>query len=617
MVRNTDDPLLELARRCGVESEFVDALGVKRIASRDALRRVLDALSVESGSNVAIRAELRRLGGSNRRASVRSSAAPASAAPSSTATRCFLPRGTRRGVYANLYTVRTPRDTGFGDFAALRELIDRAATARLDYVAINPLHVLRSTQADASPYYPVSRRYKNPLYLDLEALIEDNGATNDPRWIAAQPIRARLARADRLDYAAITAACEPVVCAAHEAFVRNHLARGTTRAVRYREYCTTEDRALEDFAIYRVLDSEFGRRGLWGFSNWPSRYRDVRSPAVAQYARSHREQVDRETWIQFELNEQWLGLARHAKRAGLRTGLYTDLAVGSAPDSADVWADRADFVTGFSIGAPPDGYSKSGQVWSLPPQNPLRLAQSGGARFRELLRAVMRGAGAIRIDHAIGLVRQYWVPNGADGTEGVLVNMPSETLFGAIAAESRSARCVVVAEDLGTLPVTLPALLRANRLLSTRVLLFSRGADGEFESPREYPRLAAASANTHDLVPLAGWIRAEELPILRKLGLLDRRACVRAERGRRVEVAALRRMLIESGVLARRAHSERAITDAVHAALFASPCVFATAALDDLGLETSPINVPTATYDRYPVWSRRMRALPSLPTGQR
>lgn len=607
MVRNTDDPLLELARRCGVESEFVDALGVTRIASRDTLRRVLDALEIETGSNAAMRAELRRVRRPTSGRSVRSATAP----------RCFLPRGTRRGIYANLYTVRTPRDTGFGDFAALRELIDRAAIARLDYVAINPLHVLRSTQADASPYYPVSRRFKHPLYLDLEALVETNGATNDPRWIAAQPIRARLARAARLDYQAIAAACEPVIRAAHEAFVRNHLAAGTNRAERYRAYNAAEGRALLDFATYRVLDAEFGRRGRWGFSNWPSKYRDARSPAVAQFAKSHRAEVDRETWIQFEMNEQWLGLARHAKRSGLRTGLYTDLAIGAAPDSADVWAERADFVSGFSIGAPPDGYSKTGQVWGLPPQNPLRIAQSDGERFRELLRAVMRGAGAIRIDHAIGLVRQYWVPNGADGTEGVLVNMPFETLFGAIAAESRRARCVVVAEDLGTVPESLPALLSAYRLLSTRVLLFARREGGEFESPREYPRWAAASANTHDLVPLAGWIRGTELPILQDLGLIDRSARVRAKKGRRTEVAALRRMLVESGVLGKRVSREGAIVDAVHAALFASPCVFATAALDDLALETTPINVPTATYDRYPVWSRRMRALPALSSDQR
>lgn len=590
-----NDPLRELAARCGVEPEFVDALGKRRVASREVLRRVLSALGVEAGSPNSIRAELRRLDRESRRAP-----------RTQRATKCFLPRGLRRGLYANLYSVRATRDSGFGDFAALGELIERAGAAGLDYVAINPLHALRPRRVDASPYSPVSRLWKNPLYLDLDRLVADNGAAGDPRIAAAKRTIAGLARARMLDYDAIAAARAPVLAACHQAFLRDHPETRSARSRGFRRFVNEHGDSLERFTRYRAIDAAFTARGRAGFSKWPAELRDPASAAVSRFAASHRVEVEFEKWLQFELDEQWRALGDRARQVGLSVGLHTDLAIGAAPDSADVWGDPEGHVRGFSLGAPPDGYSEKGQVWNLPPMNPIALLGNGGERFVRLLRAVMDGAGATRIDHAIGLVRQYWVPEGAEGTEGVMVNMPSSALFAAIARESRRARCAVVAEDLGTVPESLPPRLREYGLLSTRVVMFGREHAGGYAPPSSYPKLATASWNTHDLPPFSGWWRGKDLPIRRRLGLLTRRGEIAARAARGDERRALMRMLREEGFLGRDARRERATLDALHRALLASPCRFATLSLDDLAGETEPINVPTATIDRYPVWSRRM-----------
>ncbi len=593
MKKNDIEPdLARLSHACGVETEFVDALGIRRLTSRATLIAVLNALSVETGSKAAMRRESKRLAATRAREE-----SPAGA-------RCFAPPGRRVGIYANLYSVRATPGSGsadFGDFSALFELIELASRRGLDYIAINPLHAIRNRKLDASPYYPVSRLFKNPLYIDPHAVPE---LAETDRFRRRHPQRPH--RQDVLDYEAIASQRFTILREAHRKFVAGtHDAR---RRADYLDFVRTGGEDLRRFAIYQALDEFHGSRGRFGFRNWPVRFQDPTHPAVSAFAREHHERVAFHLWLQFEVARQWHGAGEHARRLGMRLGLLTDLAIGAAPDSADVWMRRDDHVDGFSLGAPPDGYSTQGQVWGLPPLNPLRISNGRDAFFRRLVAAAMDGAGAVRIDHAIGLIRQYWVPNGAPGTDGVMVKMPRRQLFETIAQESRRSRCVVIAEDLGTIPEELPRWLAAHRMLSTRVLLFSRDGRGEFESPKDYPKPAAASIGTHDLVPFAGWLDGADLPIQARLGLIASKQELATRRaGRKYDVAALRRMLRREGVLASRASSKRAMLDAVHRSLVRSPCDLITLALDDLALETTPINVPTATADRYPVWSRRMK----------
>jgi 4-alpha-glucanotransferase len=589
----------DLARRCGIEPVFVDALGTRREASLDTLRQALEVFGVECRARTDVAREIARLG-----------VAPRSAFGG--ARKCHLPRGKYRGVYANLYTVVPAEDRGFGDFKALEGLIDFAAAQGLDYVAINPLHAIRERQEDASPYYPVSRRFRSPLYLDPQRLVDECGAPVSV-WRDFCAGAQRIASGDFIDYAQVSRLRGPLLRDCFAAFKRVHEARDTTRAQRFRKYLRDQGDALRRFALYRAIDTKQTARGRAGAASWPANLRDVESETVAEFAAKHRDEIAFHSWLQFELSEQWAALGKRCRANGLRLGLYTDLAIGAAPDSADAWSHPRDFVSGFALGAPPDGYARTGQVWHLPPLDPRRFGAEDGP-YAAIVRSAMEGAGAVRIDHAIGLVRQYWVPNGADGTAGVMVRMPSKTIFEMIARASRRARCAVVAEDLGTVPRELPGLLARYAMLSSRVMLFSRDRRGAFEDPRDYPLRSAASVNTHDLPPLAGWIDGVELPIHRGLGLIGSASALRAAKAaRKKDVVALAAMLRRTRFAASHTRGVAAMVDAANRAVVGARSRFATVALDDLALETKPVNVPTATFDRYPVWARRMRTeLPSI-----
>src|SRR5690606_25532495 len=172
------------------------------------------------------------------------------------------------------------------------------------------------------------------------------------------------------------------------------------------------------------------------------------------------QEIDFERFVQFELDRQLGRVQERAEAAGMRIGLYQDLAVGCPMDSADAWADPGLFAFGVSLGAPPDAFAREGQVWALPPWNPLALRARGVEPWRHLLRESMRHGGALRIDHVIGLLRPFVVPEGETALDGAPVRFPAADLFDALAEESRHARTVVVGEDLGTVPPGLDERMR-------------------------------------------------------------------------------------------------------------------------------------------------------------
>src|SRR5262249_45640365 len=239
-----------------------------------------------------------------------------------------------------------------------------------------------------------------------------------------------------------------------------------------------------------------------------------------------------------------------ARGARMRIGVTKDLAIGSAPDSADTWLWPSLFAQGVSLGAPPDAYAASGQNWGLPPMIPSRLRGDGYRFLRQLLRSAFRSAGALRIDHVMGLQRQFWIPAGRPGSEGTYVAQPAAELFGVLAVESRRARALVVGEDLGTVPAELGPELESWGVLSMRVLCFER--DGErFRASARYPRRALGLVVTHDLPPLGGWLEGRDLELRAEVGALAPGESLDAARAARArDRAALAERLREEGDLA-------------------------------------------------------------------
>jgi 4-alpha-glucanotransferase len=363
-------------------------------------------------------------------------------------------------------------------------------------------------------------------------------------------------------------------------------------------------------------------RREWNWRTWPTELQDAGSAAVKRFAVEHERRVDFHKWLQFELDRQLGEIAERARTSGMEVGLYQDLAVGSSGTGSDAWAQRDLFVDGVSIGAPPDAYSDFGQKWGFPPLNPHALRQDRYRYLIRLLRSGFRHAGALRMDHVMGLFRLFWIPEGATGKEGAYVRYPSNDLLGILALESHRHRALVVGEDLGIVPGEVPPAMEKWSVLSSKVLYFERTSGGGFKPQSEYPELSLASANTHDMPTIAGFWSGRDVDLRCSLGLIEASRTADAVAEREHEREALVHRLREDGALplreqvAKDASGVPIIKRAIHDFLCASPAALVALSLDDLGGETEPVNVPGVGADKFPVWSRKMRrTIPEIATA--
>jgi glycogen operon protein len=503
--------------------------------------------------------------------------------------RCHLPAGGRAfGVAAQLYALRRGAgDQGIGDLTGLAELAAGVARAGGAVVGINPLHMLfPQDRTRASPYQPSDRRFLDPLAIDVTA---------PPLPMEADGVRAALAEAAGVfqalsggrfvDYPAVWAAKARVLEAAFAAF------RG---GAEFDRFVAVGGPALRDFARFQAIA---GTTAGADWRAWPAALRDPANPAVNRAAPPDR--VRFAEFLQFVADRQLAAAAAAGK--DMAVGLYRDLAVGAAPDGAEAWAAGKALLGGVSVGAPPDPFSPLGQVWGVPPPDPLLLRAEGYAGFAGLLRANMRHAGALRIDHVMGLARLFVVPDGARGADGTYLSYPMADLMGVVALESARARCLVVGEDLGTVPEGIRTALADHAMLSYQVLRFARDADG-LRPPGRWPALAAACAATHDLATLAGWWHGADIEERAALGLLDPEAALAERRTRERDKAELVAVLRAAGI-----DPGPGLVHAVHELLARTPCRLVLLQADDLAGETMAANLPGTDRER-PNWRRRLRA---------
>jgi len=420
---------------------------------------------------------------------------------------------------------------------------------------------------------------------------------------------ARLRATDRVEYDRVMALKRPVLRALHRAFS----ARVRVDAERERAYAGFLERRepdLTSFATWSALDEHFRAQDVMGgWRAWPREYHDPASSAVAEFTRENPDAIDFHRYLQFLLYEQ-LGMAADAARkAGLRIGIYQDLAIGAIGGGADEWMHRDLFVQGVALGAPPDEYARQGQNWGLPPVNPHGLRATSFAYWRALLRSALMHAGAIRIDHVLGLFRQFWIPEGRPGTEGAYVKFPTDELLDILSEEAHRAGALVVGEDLGTVPPEVPPTLEQWGIYSSRVLYFEREEGGGFKPADAYPATALATADTHDMATITGFWRGLDIEVRQSVGLLDESAAAEQRKARVHERAALVERLRAAGALPRGEGEpeELALRGAVHSFLCASRAELVGLALEDIVGEERPVNVPGVGVDAFPSWQRRLR----------
>lgn len=510
-----------------------------------------------------------------------------------------LPRGRTWGVALQLYTLRSARNLGIGDFADLRAFCALAGRRGASYVGINPLHAsFRGDPEAASPYAAASRRWLNWLCIAVDEVPEADDARvrallADPRFVA----RAHAARdAAYVDYTAVAALKDEALRACFAALQERPRRREAFDAWR-----RARGDALLRFAAWEVLVARYGR----DLRAWPVTFGRPDSPDVALFAAAEDREVRFAMYLQWCAAEQLANVAAEGARHGVR--LYRDLAVGVDAGAADVWADAGAYVREVSVGAPPDALNTLGQDWGLPPLDPRALAGDGYAELLALLEANCADAGALRIDHAMSLARLYWIPPHADPRSGTYVTYPLDDLRGVVALASARARCVVIGEDLGTVPAGFRDAMAATGVLSYRILFFERHLDGTFARPEEYPALALAASGTHDLPTIPAWLRGEDVELRARLALLETpldAARAHRERERRLFLEAL---VAHGDLAAHEADDETAIITAANRYLAGGPCAIVMAQLDDILGERSPVNVP-GTSDQYPNWRRKLAA---------
>ncbi len=510
--------------------------------------------------------------------------------------RAYVPPGVDAkrlwGPSVQLYALRSQRNWGIGDFGDLQSLVALAKRSHASLVGLNPLHQLHLTNPTAaSPYAPLSRRYLNALYIDVGATAREFGVPVDDSGVA------ELRDSALVDYAAVARA---KMRALQVIFDGIHIERDLDTFLKREPH-------VRAAALYEAIMEELTHRdgSIRSWLQWPAELRDHDSHAVAVFAQTH------ESRIAFYVFLQWLAdrqLARAARGASkMAIGLYRDLAVGVDLASVDVWSDPDAYAFGLSVGAPPDPLNAAGQNWGLPPLHPRALIARAYEPFVTLLRANMRHAGALRIDHVMGLKRLFCIPRAAPSGGGAYVNYDFEAMLGIVALESHLQNCMVIGEDLGTVPEGFRERLATERIYSCRVLLFER--DGErFRSPAEYPADSVASTGTHDLPTMAGYWTGADIETREGLGWIDAAAArterVERERSRKALVGALRK----ARCIADEDPDLRAILLAVHRFLARAGSHVVLVQLEDLLAQREQVNVPGTTNEE-PNWMRKL-ALP-------
>jgi 4-alpha-glucanotransferase len=415
--------------------------------------------------------------------------------------RCWL-------LAVQLYGVRSARNWGIGDFTDLEELVKHANDLGADGVGLNPLHALFDDRpGDCSPYSPNSRLFLNALYIDVEKLPEFHLDTTTRDALA--PLRA----GEVVDYAAVAELKWGALRAAFAAFKADAT---PARRQDFDKFRSERNPLLSHFACFEVLRHKLNKP-WW---EWPEEWQ---RPDDARCAAFHKgadgPEVEFVEFVQWTADRQLGAASDLARKLGMKVGLYLDVAVGVQADGFDAWNEQAAISRHLGVGAPPDPLNTAGQSWGLAGFNAAGLELQSFAPYRDMLRAAMRHAGAIRLDHVLGLKRLYLVPNGFSAADGVYVQMPFEALLAVTAQESLAHRCIVIGEDLGTVPEDFREQIADWGIWSYLVMLFERDDRGSFRGMDHYLPNALVTFNTHDLSTYAGWRSFGDLKMKRSLGI--------------------------------------------------------------------------------------------------
>ncbi|MBI5213015.1 MAG: 4-alpha-glucanotransferase [Nitrospirae bacterium] len=584
---------------------------------------------------------------------------------------CYMPpeleNGKTWGLSINLYSIRSSRNWGAGDFGDLKKIVQWVSELKAGFVGINPLHAIPNKKPfGISPYSPISRLYKNFIYLDIGNIpevkeLKGQLAIGNRQW---EETFKRLRAKDLIDYEKVALLKETILRQAFDPFyekfksekctkddenviarsisdeaiqkdeiaspepalsdkarllrfARNDKSEGARndRIEEFKRYITEEGENLEYFSTYMALSKEFGE----GWQEWPEEYRNPYSNAVKEFKNTYKKELMFQAYIQWLIDRQFEEISERAKNLGMSIGIYHDLAIGSIGGGSDAWTAQDIIADRTDLGAPPDDFNPGGQNWGFPPLITEKLKDSGYEYFIQTIRKNMKRCGALRIDHALGMFRQFWIPQGMPASQGAYVRLPSEDLLRIIALESVRNKTIVVAEDLGTVGENARERLLSFGMLSYRLLYFERNyPDPSFLSPERYPDMALCAVTTHDLPTIYGWWNGRDIEVKKRLGMYPDESAWQRNISERERDKSLLIEALKSQGLIPDAHSPihpfthspylDAMTPelclAIYEYLARTPCKLVCVSLDDAIGTPDQQNMPGIT-DSYPSWMQK------------
>lgn len=432
------------------------------------------------------------------------------------------------GPSIQLYSVKTKRSWGIGDFTDLNYLVEKMADNGADFIGLNPIHALYPNNPDmCSPYSPSSRRWLNVIYIDVESVDGFKSNTEVQTIVNSSEFNAQLIElrnTSHVNYHEVMALKLKVLKPLYQGFVNNHIDKASSLAEQFSAFKALGGDSLKQLATYDAIQdirnqNKEGIDNNWGWPVWPKELQDYDAEMVQAFVNENAALVDFYAFLQFIANIQLEGVANTSKEKGMTIGTYRDLAVGVSEGSTEIWGNQDLYRTQASVGAPPDVLGPLGQNWGLPPMDPIKLYEQAYQPIIDLFRSNMQACGALRIDHVMALVRLWWVPKGNEATQGAYVQYPVDDLLAILALESHLNQCSVIGEDLGTVPEGISEKLTEYGVHSYKVFFFERAEDGGFFSPSHYVEQAMATLTTHDMPTLIGYWHCKDIELGQELGL--------------------------------------------------------------------------------------------------
>ncbi len=495
------------------------------------------------------------------------------------------------GVTAAIYALRSSRNAGMGDFEDLARLAEIMASKGADFIGINPVHALFPSAPHLyAPYSPSSRQFLNVMLIAADKIAEL------PDSFKLTPSSGT----EHVDYAAVYRTKMLAFEAAYSEFSK--LGQRTKRRKAFDRFVKKTGQALHTHALFDTLFETLPKtkQSYAGWQNFPKKYSSPSSKASLAFAQKNTERIEFYTYLQWIAHEQLRDAQARAISAGMTIGIYLDFAVGVVPGGSDVWQNREAYAVGVSLGAPGDIANPDGQVWNLLPYNPQRLVQNDYDPYRSSLRAAMSLGGAIRIDHILGHLRSFWIP---ENETGGYIQYPFDGLMNMIAEESQAQDCVVFGEDLGTVPDDFRDRMARFQLMGCNIALIERDSDGRIISKDDIRELSITAFSNHDFPTLSGFWNSEDFKWRESLGIGDDPETLKWEKQRREDDKSVFLKRIGRGSAGEM--SPDLMAD-LQAYLADSKALAFAVQLDDLMLEPLQANVPGTT-DEQPNWRRRSR----------